>query len=679
MKKQHCIKYLFLLLVMVQCFYLSAQIHQTIDSLQKIIKSTQNDTIKISSLIQISNQYQDYNSDKAFEYGLQALTLSIKLNFHQFTGKAHNNLGDLYWYKADYSSSSDHYFKALKIYERLNDKAVIADCYRNVGWIYFNQKMYSKALNYYSKALTINQGLNIKKGMGQNYNDIGLIYAEQKKYEDAIESFHGALKIHEEVGNKEGMAATYSNVSVVYEKMGNLLLAVENYETSIKIAREIGNKRYLSDSYSYLAEIYTKANRYNEAVISLQKAIEYAREINDKSIIKIIYQNFSKLYEKQNDFRKAFEYVRLSSTLSDSIYDENNNKQLSEMAALFESEKKGLKIDGLKKDNALSEEKLQREKKFKIYLIVFCFLIASFVFVLFRGNIQKRKANLELSFAYEEIEVKNKDITDSINYSKRIQDASLSPKELKYKLFPDAFVLFKPKDIVSGDFYWYAEKNGKRLIASCDCTGHGVPGALMSMIGNNILNRIVNEKGVTSPDEILNQLHKEIRKALNQDDQGGAKDGMDIALVVFNSETEIEYAGAHRPLWILRSQNQTMAGIETREISFLQNENLITSLEEIKPDKNSIGGMQSESERKFAKHKISLSKGDSIYIFSDGFVDQFGGTDGKKFMSKRFKDLLLVNYAKPMMEQEKNLRNTIETWKGSREQVDDILVIGIKI
>lgn len=679
MKKQLCVKYLFLLLVMMHCFYLSAQNRQKMDSLQKFIKSAQNDTIKISALIQISNQFRDYNSDKAFEYGVEALTRSTKLNYPKFVGKAHNNLGDLYWYKADYASSSDHYFKALKIYERLNDKVSIADCYRNIGWIYSQQQNNNEALSYYSKALAINEELNAKKGMGQNYNDIGLIYTEQKKYEDAIKSFHNALKIHEEAGNKEGMSATYSNISVVYEKRGNLKLAVENYETAVKIAQEIGNKRYLSDSHSYLAEIYTKANRYNEAVMSLQKAMFYARGINDKSLIKSIYINFSKLYEKKGDFLKALEYISYSSKLTDSIFNENNARQVNEMTSKYESEKKELTIESLKKDNALSEEKLKREKKFKTYLIIFCFLIAAFVFVLFRANIQKRKANLELAFAYEEIEVKNKDITDSINYSKRIQDASLSPKELKYKLFPDSFVLFKPKDIVSGDFYWYAEKDGKRLIASCDCTGHGVPGALMSMIGNNILNRIVNEKGVTSPDEILNQLHKEIRKALNQDDHGGAKDGMDIALVVFNSETEIEYAGAQRPLWILRAQAHAQLGIKSGYVSAIQTENPAAFFEEIKADKYSIGGTQSETERKFNTHRISLLKGDSIYIFSDGFVDQFGGTEGKKFMSKRFKDLLLVNSNMTMMEQEKIIRQTLETWKGSREQVDDILVIGIKI
>jgi serine phosphatase RsbU (regulator of sigma subunit) len=272
-------------------------------------------------------------------------------------------------------------------------------------------------------------------------------------------------------------------------------------------------------------------------------------------------------------------------------------------------------------------------------------------------EIQVRERTSEIVEQKKVIEEKNKDITDSINYAKRIQDAILPAKELKYRIFPNAFVLFKPKDIVSGDFYWFAEKNGKRLIASCDCTGHGVPGALMSMIGNNILNQIVNETGITSPDKILNLLNREVRKALKQGEQTASKDGMDVAIICFINETEIEYAGAQRPLWMIRNN----------------------SFEEIKGDKFSIGGLQTEAEKEFIKHTIALSKNDCIYIFSDGFVDQFGGAQGKKFMSKQFKNLLLANYNKPILEQETVLNNTIENWKDVREQIDDILVIGIKI
>ncbi len=562
--------------------------------------------------------------------------------------------------KDDYGSASGHYFKALKIYEYLKDKAGIGRIYHDIGRIYYYQKNYDKAIYYYNKSLKINMELNIKKEMSSNYNGIGLIYNQQKKYDDAVKSYRSALKIQEDIGEKGNMAALYGNLSVVYYNMKKFNLAIESTKKAALIAEEIGNKIYLSKVYGNLAELCIEVGKYDEANYALQKAMKYAEEIGYKNLIPDIYKNYAKLYEKQNDFKKAFEYAKLNAAVKDSIYNESNNKQAIELTAKYESEKKELTINNLEKDKSLSEEKLRREKNFRIYLIIFCLMIAAFGFALLRGNVQKRKVNTALSFAYVEIEHKNKDITDSINYSKSIQEASLPPKQLKYRLFPDAFVLFKPKDIVSGDFYWFAEKDGKRLIASCDCTGHGVPGALMSMLGNNILNQIVNEKGITSPDEVLNQLHYEIRKALKQEGQSKTQDGMDIALITFNSETEIEYAGAQRPLWIVKSGAAA---------PFL----------EIKADKFSIGGNQSESERKFTKHNISLSKGDCVYIFSDGLVDQFGGAEGKKFMSKRFKDLLLANYTKPMLKQEDVIVETMEAWKGSREQVDDILVIGIRI
>jgi len=269
---------------------------------------------------------------------------------------------------------------------------------------------------------------------------------------------------------------------------------------------------------------------------------------------------------------------------------------------------------------------------------------------------QVKERTLEISHQKEIIEEKNKDITDSINYAKRIQDAILTSKEIKYRIFPNAFVLFKPKDIVSGDFYWFAEKDGKKLIAACDCTGHGVPGALMSMIGNNALNQLVNERGITEPGKILDNLHKEVRRTLKQEEDNATKDGMDVALLTFSSATEVEYAGAQRPLWVIKGGQ----------------------LEETKATKISIGGHAHEDGVKFVKHSFTFNKGDTLYIFSDGYADQFNNEE-KKLMTRKFKEILLSIQGLDMPAQEKYLADFIENWKGKLEQTDDILVIGIRI
>lgn len=269
-----------------------------------------------------------------------------------------------------------------------------------------------------------------------------------------------------------------------------------------------------------------------------------------------------------------------------------------------------------------------------------------------------------LEVAYREIEAKNvlveqknRDITDSINYALRIQKAILPLTENIRKALPHSFIMFRPKDIVSGDFYWFAEKDGKVLIAAADCTGHGVPGAFMSMIGNDQLNHIVIEKGMTDPSIILNELNKAIKRALKQTEQESeTRDGMDIALLAIDlPNKKLQFAGANRPLILVRDRH----------------------LMETRADKVAIGGRTSDDYR-FTGHEVELQANDSIYIFSDGYADQFGGVTGKKFMTKNFKELLVRIHELPVSEQEKMLEVTMDQWRNDLEQVDDILVIGIR-
>lgn len=285
------------------------------------------------------------------------------------------------------------------------------------------------------------------------------------------------------------------------------------------------------------------------------------------------------------------------------------------------------------------------------------------------GKVTERTAEIEkqkdeLHVAYKEIETKNilveqknRDITDSINYAKRIQEAILPLESQILKNLPASFVLFKPRDIVSGDFYWYAHIEGKNILALVDCTGHGVPGAFMSMIGNSLLNEIVYEKKIYEPAKILNYLNEGVRMSLKQDQQNNeTHDGMDVALISIEGK-KLEYSGAHRPLYLIREG----------------------TLQEIAADKFPIGGIQSENSRKFKNHVLDLQTNDTLYMFSDGYVDQFGGEKGKKFMSKRFQELLLSIQEKSAGEQKEILNHTIISWKKNIEQVDDILVIGVKI
>lgn len=279
----------------------------------------------------------------------------------------------------------------------------------------------------------------------------------------------------------------------------------------------------------------------------------------------------------------------------------------------------------------------------------------------FRQNLEDKviERTKEIAQKNEELRDKNQQIISSINYAQRIQKAMLPYIENIDKAFGHSFILFKPRDIVSGDFYWFSQKGNEYVISAIDCTGHGVPGAFMSMIGDAYLNQIVNIQAITSPDLILNELHKKIRTALKQDETQN-RDGMDMAICSYNADTKIlSFAGAKNP----------MVYIQNNEVK------------QVKGDRTPIGGVQKEAERIFTKYDFQIDQVTTVYLFSDGFPDQFGGELNKKFMIRNFRNLLLEIHQQSFAEQKEILENTIEDWmkSGNMNQTDDILVVGFKI
>lgn len=318
-------------------------------------------------------------------------------------------------------------------------------------------------------------------------------------------------------------------------------------------------------------------------------------------------------------------------------------------------------------------------------LITLTVALLSILQIYIRTNLTKKEiisrlalaeSNDQLAIKNEIIEEKNKDIKDSINYALNIQKAILPPFEKIDSVMKDYFILYKPKDIVSGDFYWFDTKlttprNNEpaqevAVLAAVDCTGHGVPGALMSVIGSTILNQTINRATVNNPGDALSQFNKKVSETLSS-----IKDGMDMALCSINFEKlELQYAGANNPLYIVRRNTSDLLadGKVDGKIELI----------EIKADKQAIGADTAKT-KIFTNHKIKLEKGDAIYLFTDGYADQFGGEKGKKFKYSKFKELLIENHEKTAREQKNILDNHFEKWKGDLEQVDDILVIGIKV
>jgi serine phosphatase RsbU (regulator of sigma subunit) len=344
-----------------------------------------------------------------------------------------------------------------------------------------------------------------------------------------------------------------------------------------------------------------------------------------------------------------------------------------ELQTKFDSEKQMKDIEILKQEKELSELELDRQRYFKnAFIIGFAFILI-LVFVIYNRYQIKHKANAKLekqkeeitkqhsklNIAYDEIEAKNKDILDSIKYAKRIQEAILPIHDFEKIFGNKGFVYYQPKDIVSGDFYWLEKKENTVLLAAVDCTGHGVPGAFMSIVGFNVLNQAVNEHHLRAPNLILNELNTGVTNTLRQTEkESTVRDGMDINLCSINYDTlELNYAGAYNPLWIIRN----------------------TEFIELAADKFPIGLFVGQEMSNFKNNVFQLQKGDTLYLFTDGYADQFGGPRGKKFKYQQFKDTLLSIAHMNVTEQKNILEKTILSWKGELEQIDDILVIGIQI
>jgi hypothetical protein len=316
-------------------------------------------------------------------------------------------------------------------------------------------------------------------------------------------------------------------------------------------------------------------------------------------------------------------------------------------------------LEKLKTEQREAAIKSESEKSFYQLLIgAGCIiLVLVVVFFLLRAR-ENKKSQDRLQVAYDQIETKNRDITDSIRYAKRIQQAILPDDQSLKQAFPESFVFYRPKDIVSGDFYWYHHTEDVQLVAVADCTGHGVPGAFMSVLGASQLTSVIAEQGQISPARILNQIDEGIRNQLHQDGLSAMHDSMDIALCAYyKSQRKLVFTGANRPILIARKSGQ---------------------IEVLSPVKHSVGG-DSQTSKQFEEHSITLEHGDCFYLFTDGYPDQFGGPKGKKFKSSRFRDLLAQLAIENIEEQKNKLEAAFEDWRGNFEQLDDVCVIGIRV
>ncbi len=603
--------------------------------------------------------YYRSNYDKALEYFNKALVISRVEGSKFKEAVTYNNIGLVYDDKADYNKALDNYFKALNLAEKNNDKRLVANITNNVAVIYQNQGKFDEALDFHKKALKLKEEIKNIKGVGNSLHNIALLYKLKGDYEKSLEYNFKALEIRKSIDDLNGTALTLNNIGSVYETMEQYDKAFTYFEQSLDLRKNLKDQYGLAVTTFSLGSNYCSRKQYEKGLGYMNDALEKAKAIGAKELLKGGYEAIALVYAEQKNFSKAYEYQKLLMQIKDSILNSETAKQINELQTKYESEKQQKEIELITKNNQIQALELNKNKLWMWVLLATVLLVLSLASLLYNRYQIKQKANLLLEHRNSEITLQKKEITDSINYAKRIQESILPPKEHWKKMLPESFIFYRPKDIVSGDFYWIEQKNEVVCFAAVDCTGHGVPGALMSVVGFNLLTQAVNEMHLTQPSEILKHLDAGVTKTLRQSVEGkGVKDGMDLSLCSLNKVTnELQYAGAFNSLYYIKNGE----------------------FKEIKSDKFPIGVNLDGVVDNYNNHSIQLQKGDSVYLFSDGYADQFGGPKGKKFKYNQLKNLLISISDKSIDEQQKLVANAFDSWKGNLEQVDDVLIIGVRV
>jgi serine phosphatase RsbU (regulator of sigma subunit) len=611
-------------------------------------------------------QYVVGDYDKARANCDSALALNAAGKYQEGLADTYNLLGDIARVSGNLPLSLDYLLKASAVFEKTGNKAGEGRSMIAIGNVYFSQHQYPQAALTFEKVLHIRESLGDSSGVADCCNNLGASYKHTSQFDMAFGYYNRALRIYQSTHNMGGVSFIYSNLSSCYMDMGKAAEALDYGLKGLHIDEEMQSKNDIAISCQNIAEAYQNLHQYDKALEYGMRSLTMCKELKDAEGIELGYGELSSIYAAKKDFEKAYANFVLYSQMKDSLFNSESSKQIAGMNAKYENGKKEQAILLLNKDKELSDSR-DKKKNILIYAaLAGLALMAGLVTLIFRSNKHKQRANRLLSMQKEEIarqkdmvEEKNKEVTDSIRYAKRIQEAILPGMDLVHSLASDSFVLFKPKDIVSGDFYWFEKSGPWLLFAVADCTGHGVPGAFMSIVGSNLLNQCVNEKGMTNPALILDDLNIGLSRTLHQNySESGVKDGMDIALCAVNTNTlQMAYAGAYNPLWIVS----------------------VGAMQELKADKFPVGAFIGEELKKFHATEVQLKKGDCLYLFSDGYADQFGGTKGKKFKYKPLQELVLSMAGMPMQEQEYKLQSTLETWKMGFEQTDDVCVIGIRV
>ncbi len=713
------------------------------DSLIQLVQSEKNDSAKIKTYLELAQLLYNEPNDTAAYYYSKAILLSKEANRLKNVSEYLTELGGYYRDKYNYDKAIDFSNQAVAIAIQLNDSALITNSYSGLGNIYLQMEYFQKALenlnyasrylnpdknpkeagrllgrignlyllmgsdydnaeNYYLKAIKYFEKANLIQGIVVATQNLGIIEKRRGNFQKAIEFYESALKSYEKMNNQVGIAHCLANIGNIHYEKGEYNQALYYQQSAIKIYEK--NRLYndIILNYSEIASSYNKLNNPRKAIENLRKAEEYNKLYSTENhSLLLVYKSFRDAYILLGDTSKAYKYLSLYQALNDTLLVKESQARIDLLQTQFNVAQKEKDIKLLTAEKAINEATIKRKNAFQIfYLLIIGFSLISLTTLYFLLRIKQKTnqvlllKNAEILQQKEEIEsqrdeieaqreeiesqrddlevqrsiaIKQRDeimrqkqhITDSISYAKHIQTALLPNDSEVNKAIGNGFVFFSPLDIVSGDFYWVSKKENSSVIVVADCTGHGVPGAFMSVMGINFLTSIVEEKNITDPGKILTNLNENVIAALSHADGCMQdKDGMDISLCLIDSENKIiKYACARNRILVWRKGE----------------------IIQLDADKYSIGKSPFVDKMVYSTFSFSIEKGDMLYLLTDGYVDQFGGPNKTKFLTSRFKRLLMQIGSLEPHQQRELLEQNILNWMGNSYQIDDMLIVGIRV
>jgi tetratricopeptide (TPR) repeat protein/serine phosphatase RsbU (regulator of sigma subunit) len=635
---------------------------------------------------------------EALEAYQKALTIRERIGDQQGIANCYNDIGIIHYARGRYAEALGAYQKALAIRERIGDQQGIAISYNNIGNIHAAQGRYAEALESYQKALTIFERIGDQQAIAICYNNIGNIHEAQGRYAEALEAYQKALAIRERIGDQQGIADSYNNIGDIYKAQGQYAEALESHQKALAIRERINDQRGIALSYENIGTLYQAQGLYAIARSYFQKALAIAQSLGLQDDLDDIYLHLAQTDSAlaasgQNHlWKSAYLHHRLYAAYKDSVRNEASIRKQAQLESQYEYDKKTslLKAEQ-EKERALAAAQLrQRETQRNLSLLALGIALIGLVTfaILYRKIRQQRdliqkqsdeiqqknlaldqynaelkstnqaleESNRIIQHQAETLSEKNEEILDSIRYAERIQRAILPSAEKWQRLLPESFLLYKPRDIVAGDFYWLEETERYIFLGVADATGHGVPGAFVSIVCANALHKAVLEEGLESPAEILWRVREVVVSQLTQAGEK-VKDGMDIGLIRFAKEDRgrAVFAGANRPLWIVSAEGLLEVAGTRQPIGYV---------EEPKPFE--------EVELMLGSRAPAM-----VYAFTDGIVDQMGGPKGRKLLPKGIREWLSGLWSQPVAEQAESLTALFETWRGDRPRIDDVTVVGV--